>query len=382
MSDIDDNLEVVVIDNGTWMIKAGYAGDKTARAYERTVIGTDVAEEGNSQHKDGVSMKLFGDRTWFNRKCKLTFPMHRGSVCGWDDMESIWEYIFTHELRDGIEGRPILITEVPGNSPENRQKMVEIMMEKFRVPALYIKDPAGLALISSGRISGIVLDVGGSVTHVTAIHQGSLLNCNGAGGAAYPCRSDIGGNDVTEYLSKIIGKSNFEPSGHAMVDIEGLKHCLYNYTMSENKGTDYSFPDGTSVPVDEDMISCGDILFHPDKIGSTAPGIDKLLCNALHSCEDDIKKELLSNIIISGGTTLTPGVVERLETHVKEEFGKCDNKICVIGPPERRKSSWLGGSIVASLEIFPKICKTREDYTEKGCTEFTTFAGFETFLIS
>jgi actin-related protein len=41
---MDDGIEPLVIDNGTWMIKAGNAGDKTARVYVRTMIGTTPAD--------------------------------------------------------------------------------------------------------------------------------------------------------------------------------------------------------------------------------------------------------------------------------------------------------------------------------------------------
>ena len=41
----DDCTEALVIDNGTWMCKAGWAGDKTARAYVPTVIGEDSGSQ-------------------------------------------------------------------------------------------------------------------------------------------------------------------------------------------------------------------------------------------------------------------------------------------------------------------------------------------------
>ncbi|XP_060594440.1 actin-like, partial [Ruditapes philippinarum] len=225
---MDGDIEPLVIDNGTWMIKAGNAGDKTARVYVRTMIGTTPADH------DSAGIKLFGDKIYSNKECTLTFAMDRGAVCNWDYMESIWEYIFMNEIQDGIEGRHVLITEVPGNSPSNRQKMVEILIEKFGVSAVFITDPAGLALISSGRDTGVVLDVGGSVTHVTALYQGSNLIPNDqldeAGKQTCCCRSDIGGNDITKYLSKLVehklvtAKSlDLDRSG-TLFELEDLKH--------------------------------------------------------------------------------------------------------------------------------------------------------------
>ena len=36
-------------------------------------------------------------------------------------------------------------------------------------------------------------------------------------------------------------------------------------------------------------------------------GISELLCNAIKPFDDDIKKGLLSNIVLSGGATMTLG---------------------------------------------------------------------------
>ena len=63
-----------------------------------------------------------------------------------------------------------------------------------------------------------------------------------------------------------------------------------------------------------------------------------------------------------------------------EAFKDYKNFVTVVAPPERRKSSWLGGSVIASLDKFPQVCKSREYYTEKGVDHFLTFDGFEKLL--
>jgi actin-related protein len=41
-------------------------------------------------------------------------------------------------------------------------------------------------------------------------------------------------------------------------------------------------------------------------------------------------------------------------------------KVKVIATPGRRNSVWLGGSILASLEAFPHMCVTFDEYREEG----------------
>ena len=50
--------------------------------------------------------------------------------------------------------------------PAIREKLLEIMMEKFKIPAFYTAKNPVLACYANGRASGIVLDAG--ATHTTA----------------------------------------------------------------------------------------------------------------------------------------------------------------------------------------------------------------------
>ena len=52
--------------------------------------------------------------------------------------------------------------------------MSEIMFEQFNVPAMYVAIQAVLALYSSGRTSGMVMDSGDGVTHAVPIYEGKV----------------------------------------------------------------------------------------------------------------------------------------------------------------------------------------------------------------
>ena len=52
--------------------------------------------------------------------------------------------------------------------------MAEIMFEQFNVPAMYVAIQAVLALYSSGRTSGMVMDSGDGVTHAVPIFEGEV----------------------------------------------------------------------------------------------------------------------------------------------------------------------------------------------------------------
>lgn len=85
----------------------------------------------------------------------LNYPIQRGIVRDWDDMEKIWHHTFHNELRAAPDEHPVLLTEAPFNSMANREKMTQIMFETFNVPALYVAKQAVLALHATGRTTGM-----------------------------------------------------------------------------------------------------------------------------------------------------------------------------------------------------------------------------------
>jgi actin beta/gamma 1 len=65
----------------------------------------------------------------------LNYPIERGTVTNWDDMEKIWHQAFYHELRKAPEEHPVLLTEAALNPQENREKMTQVWEIVFPFPS-------------------------------------------------------------------------------------------------------------------------------------------------------------------------------------------------------------------------------------------------------
>jgi actin-related protein len=71
-------------------------------------------------------------------------------------------------------------------------------------------------------------------------------------------------------------------------------------------------------------------------------------------CDVDIRKDLYGNIVLSGGSTMFPGIADRMSKEITA-LAPSSMKIKVVAPPERKYSVWIGGSILASLSTFQQV---------------------------
>lgn len=102
---------------------------------------------------------------------RLRSPIEQGTVIYWVDMETIWNYAFSQKLRVDPSEQSILLTESPTNPKPNREKMVEIMFEKFKTPSVYVDSTTILSLYATGRTTGLVVESGAGVTHAVPISR-------------------------------------------------------------------------------------------------------------------------------------------------------------------------------------------------------------------
>jgi centractin len=83
----------------------------------------------------------------------------------------------------------------------------------------------------------------------------------------------------------------------------------------------------------------------------------------------DLRSTLFSNIVLSGGSTLLPGLGDRLLYEVRSRAPE-RTRIRISAPPERKESAWVGGSILASLATFKNMWVGRSEYEEYGSSIF------------
>jgi actin beta/gamma 1 len=365
----DDDIQGVVIDMGTSMVKAGFAGDDAPRSVFPTLVG-------RAKHAGimvGMDQKdaYVGDEAQSKRGVlTMKYPIEDGIITNWDDMEKLLHHTFYNELRIAPEEHPVMFSEAMLAPKANREKLLQIMFETFNVPAVYFTPTHTLALYASGRTTGVVLSIGETCTSAVAVYEGYALP------HSYKCMS-LGSRDITEQLMKINTERGYSFTTTAERDIirdikEKLCYVAEDFDSEMRKsattsGVDktYELPDGQVIVMGNERFRCSEILFQPSFVGKESSGIHDILFQVIMCCDVDIRKDLYANIVLEGGGSLLPGLPERLQKDITA-LAPSTMRVKVVAPPERKYSVWIGGSILSSLSTFQQMWISKQEYDETG----------------
>ena len=313
---------------------------------------------------------------------EISYPIENGVVRNWEDMQHVWDYTFYQRMQIDPSDSKILLTEPPMNPISNRKKMFEVMFEKYGFHSAYIAIQAVLTLYAQGLMTGVVVDSGDGVTHICPVYEGYAL-------PHLTRRLDIAGRDVTRYLIKLLLLRGYAFNHTADFETvrmlkEKLCYTAYDLQQEQRLATEttyltenYTLPDGRMIRLGGERFEAPEALFQPHLIDIEGQGIAELLFSTIQSAEMDIRTDLYKHIVLSGGSTMYPGLPSRLEREIKQLYlervikGDVEKlqkfKIKIEDPPRRKEMVFIGGAVLADLmKDKPNFWLTKEKYHEVG----------------
>lgn len=379
-----EGRKVIVCDNGTGFVKCGYAGSNFPEHIFPSMVGRPIIRAVNKIGDIEVKDLMVGDEASKLRSMlEVNYPMENGIVRNWEDMCHIWDYTFgPDKMNINPPDCKILLTEPPMNPTKNREKMIEVMFEKYQFHGAYIAIQAVLTLYAQGLISGVVVDSGDGVTHICPVFEEYAL-------PHLTRRLDIAGRDITRYLIKLLllrGYAFNHSADFETVRIMKEKLCYIGYDIETEQKLalettvlvePYTLPDGRVIKVGGERFEAPEALFQPHLIDVEGQGIAELVFNTIQQADIDMRPELYKHIVLSGGSTMYPGLPSRLEREIrqlylervlKNDIDKLNKlKIRIEDPPRRKDMVFIGGAVLAEVmkdrEFF---WITNQEYQEEG----------------
>jgi actin-related protein 2 len=289
-------------------------------------------------------------------------------------MKHLWDYTFHERMHVDTKEHKILLTEPPMNPLNNRVQMCKFMFETYDFKAVQVSLQARLVLYAQGLYSGVVLDSGDGVTPDGLIAK--LM---------------VAGRHMTQNLIKLLqvrGYAFNKSADMATVQLLKEKYCYVGYDLKIEKKlalettvllTKHTLPDGTVVKMDRERYEAPEILFNPRLTGECEDaGMDVMLYDLIQKrAAMDIRTTLWKHVVLSGGSTMYPGLPSRLEKELRslylEDVAQGDEKrlakfkLKIEDPPRRKHMVFLGGSFLAdAMRNRAAFWISKEEWEEHG----------------
>jgi actin-like protein 6A len=361
-----DDVSSVVVDIGTHTTRLGYAGEDQPQSISSSNFG--VIQDGSDRNGQVITSEPSIDfpRKLFDIQSIVNTD---GFITDFDRFESYLEDKLSENLHLGIGDSPLLFTEPNEHNKDHRLKLAEIMFEKCNIPCMFICKNAVLSSFACGKSTCLVLDSGHNTTYAAPVFEGYILHNS-------TLKYNIGGKFINDRLVEYLQNKNIplnpryafekttegENTRVTLKEIDGITDSYRNYhvekiirlfkqeaslicelpiadkKMENIKHYEYELPDGYKVEIGGerclfseaffsgiDVVNQelkkqgGDVqMYDEDPSLKNFMGVQHAITESINQADLDIRKELYSNILATGGNCMTQGFVNRLQKEIPD----------------------------------------------------------------
>ena len=372
----------IVCDNGTGFVKVGFAKDNFPRHIFPSMIGHPMMRYEEDFQDVELKDVMVGDECAKHRAMlETSYPVENGIVKDWEGMQHLWDYTFNERLQIDPHEHKILLTEPPMNPTQNQKLILENMFEKYEFPAAKVSIQAMLVLYAQGLLTGVVVDSGDGVTHIVPVYEGTVP-------PTLIKRLNVAGRHITQYLIRLLQVRGYAFNRSA--DFETVrqlkeKFCYIAYDLETERKLalettvlmkNFTLPDGQVIKLGKERYEAPEALFNPGLIDVDGFGMHSQLFNMIQESAIDLRASFYKHIVLSGGSTMYPGLPSRLEKDMKDQYLKLVNgnqaqlnklKLRIEDPPRRKHMVFLGGSVLADImKNNDEFWITKQEWAEHG----------------
>lgn len=373
----------VIVDNGTGYVKAGYAADNFPTLIFPSMVGRPLMRYDEEFQDIELKDIMVGDEcAKYRHMLSTSYPVENGIVKDWQGMKDLWDYTFHERFKLTPSEHKIMLTEPPMNPKANKVKMLENMFETYGFEAAKVSIQAMLVLYAQGLLTGVVVDSGDGVSHIVPVWEGicppHLIK-----------RLNIAGRHITRYLIKLLQVRGYAFNSSA--DFETVRQikeelCYVGYDMDIEKRLaldttilikKYELPDGRVIKVDRERFEAPEVLFQPSLVDCENAGVHEMLFNMIQEADIDLRPAFYKHIVLSGGSTMYPGLPSRLEKEMRDLYlnrilkgdtkALAKFKLRIEDPPRRKHMVFMGGSFLADImKDRPEFWISKAEWEEQG----------------
>ncbi|XP_022918644.1 actin-like protein 6B [Onthophagus taurus] len=404
-----DEIGALVFDPGHHSLRVGYAQEDTPKAEIPAVVGVapvaklepEAKQDPTNISQTPSSWKFYIDTTFLHTprpSMELHSYMKEGMIENWDFFEKVIDYSYEKIIQSGSEYHPVLFSESPWNNRLKREKLTEIMFEKYKVPAFFLVKNAALAAFANGRSTALVIDSGATHTTAVPVLDGYVIN-NAV------VKSPLGGDYLILRAKENLESQNidltpapliankevvrdkekpkftkkalqFTPTNSWMVYM--VKRTVQDFQQSILQVSEspyderivgsipavhHEFPSGYHQDFGSERFRLAEGLFDHNLLGA-----GNIAITSANMCDVDVRPALYSSVVLTGGNSLVQGFSDRLNKDLQSKTpGSMRLKmIAANGTVERRFGAWVGGSILASIGTFQQMWVSMQEYQESG----------------
>jgi actin len=198
-------------------------------------------------------------------------------------MEKLWSHIFNNELKVKPEAHNVFLTEALNSSNLEREKVAEILFEKFSIFNIHIEPQPVMTLYSTTKTSGLIVESSESMTQIVPIYEGYII--------PQGIRSNpIGGEIITKHFYNLIKDKLNRYNVNNKLDLsKRIKEKFIELELENSKIIppllEFTLPDGNKINIGEERFTIPEAIFDPSLIDFDCQPIHKLIYDSVKSCD-------------------------------------------------------------------------------------------------